>query len=49
MKKYLGYLGAFYLGGSISYFIGLGVEDWKFWVIIIPTFLMFSADKELNK
>jgi len=49
MKKHLGFLGAFYLGFSLSYFANIHLWNWEFWVIILPVNFLFVADKELNK
>ena len=49
MKKYLGTLGAFYLGFSISRFADKHLWGWEFWAIFLPIIILFSADKKLNK
>ena len=49
MKKYLGTIGAGYLGFSLSYFAGVNFMTWEFWVIILPTLFLFVADKKLNE
>lgn len=48
MKKYLSYIGAFYLGFSVSFFAGLEIANWKIWVIMIPVLTLFVLDKNLN-
>ena len=45
MRKYLGNIGGFWLGFSISVFLGVDLGNWQFWVIIIPTIVLFSLDK----
>ena len=47
MKKYIGYITSFYFGAILS-IAGLGLTDWKFWVIIVPVMLGYYTDKYLN-
>jgi hypothetical protein len=49
MKKYLGNIGALWLGFSIAHFTGFDFKTWQFWLIAFPTLVLFVADKEFNK
>jgi hypothetical protein len=49
MRKYLGSIGAFYLGFSLAYFLEVSYLMWEFYVVTIPTLILFSLDKNLNK
>ena len=51
MKKHtkIGLLAGFYLGGSIGWFGNMHMTDWQFWVIIVPTIVLFGIEKELYK
>jgi len=45
MKKCLG---AFWLGASLAYFTGKSFLTWEFWVIVIPTLILFLADENIK-
>lgn len=49
MKKYLGLIGAGYLGFSVSAFAGFGFTTWQYYAICFPVILLFVADKYLNE
>lgn len=49
MKKYLGTLAGAYLGFSTTFFMGFTLLNWQWWVVCIPTIILFSGDKILNK
>lgn len=49
MKKHLGFLGAFYLGFSLTCFANIYLWNWEFWAIMLPVNILFTADKDLNK
>ena len=49
MKKHLGTMGAFWLGGSLAYFANTSYLKWEFYVIAVPVLILFTLDKKLNK
>lgn len=49
MKKYLGNIGAMWLGFAMSVFSDLHFWNWELYAIVIPTIVLFVLDKDLNK
>jgi len=49
MKKYLGLIGAGYLGFSVSFFAGFNFMTWQYYAICVPVIFLFAADNQLNK
>lgn len=41
MDSILEFLGAFWLGGSLSYFGKIDYTNWRFYVIVIPFFVLY--------
>lgn len=51
MKKHtiIGALAGFYLGFITSLFTNYGFFDWRWWVMVIPTIILFGLEKQLFK
>ena len=51
MKKHklIGLIAAFYLGYCTGLFTNYSFLDWQWWIIVVPTIILFNFEKFLYK
>lgn len=51
MKKsnLIGMFAGFYFGATLTAFTGIGLSDWRWYVIVLPTLLLFQWKENASK
>jgi hypothetical protein len=48
MEKYRGYIGGFWLGFSLSAFCNINLFDIEWWLVVVPTIILFVTSNNKN-